>query len=68
MNKAVQFFKDWMLPLAIVTGISLYLFYYFTPLLKPWGGIPSMPSRPKGSAWSSPSCCSSSSCRCRPMT
>ncbi|MBO5582743.1 MAG: transporter [Bacteroidales bacterium] len=37
MNKAVQFFKDWMLPLAIVTGISLYLFYYFTPLLKPWG-------------------------------
>ena len=38
MNKAVQFFKDWMLPLAIVTGISLYLFYYFTPVLKPWGG------------------------------
>ena len=38
MNKAVQFFKDWMLPIAIVTGISLYLFYYFTPVLKPWGG------------------------------
>ncbi|MBQ9192288.1 MAG: transporter [Bacteroidales bacterium] len=38
MHRAVQFFKDWMLPLAIVTGISLYLFYYFTPFLKPWGG------------------------------
>ena len=33
MNKAVQFFKDWMLPLAIATGISLYLFYHFTPFL-----------------------------------
>ena len=39
MNKAVQFFKDWMLPLAITTGISLYLFYYFTPLLKPYGAV-----------------------------
>ena len=37
MNKAVQFFKDWMLPLAIATGISLYLFYHFTPFLKPYG-------------------------------
>ena len=39
MNKAVQFFKDWMLPLAIATGIGLYLFYHFTPFLKPCGGI-----------------------------
>ena len=39
MNKAVQFFKDWMLPLAITTGISLYLFYHFTPLLKPYGAV-----------------------------
>ena len=39
MNKAVQFFKDWMLPLAIATGISLYLFYHFTPFLKPYGAV-----------------------------
>ena len=39
MNKAVQLFKDWMLPLAIATGIGLYLFYHFTPLLKPWGPV-----------------------------
>ena len=39
MHKAVQFFKDWMLPLAITTGISLYLFYHFTPFLKPYGAV-----------------------------
>ena len=39
MNKAVQLFKDWMLPLAIATGISLYLFYFFTPFLKPYGAL-----------------------------
>ena len=39
MHKAVRIFKDWMLPLAIVTGISLYLFYHFTPVLKPYGAI-----------------------------
>ena len=39
MRKAVQIFKDWMLPLAIVTGISLYLFYHFTPVLKPYGAV-----------------------------
>ena len=37
MNKAVRIFKDWMLPIAIVLGISLYLFYHFTPVLKPYG-------------------------------
>ena len=37
MNKAVQFVKDWMLPLAIVLGISLYLIYHFTPALHPFG-------------------------------
>ena len=37
MRKAVRIFKDWMLPIAIVTGISLYLFYHFTPVLKPYG-------------------------------
>ena len=39
MHKAVQFFKDWMLPLAIATGIGLYLFYHFTPVLKPYGAV-----------------------------
>lgn len=39
MHKAVRIFKDWMLPLAIVTGISLYLFYHFTPALKPYGAV-----------------------------
>ena len=39
MHKAVQIFKDWMLPLAIVTGISIYLFYHFTPILKPYGTV-----------------------------
>ena len=32
MNKAIRIFKDWMLPIAIVLGISLYLFYHFTPV------------------------------------
>ena len=39
MNKAVRIFKDWMLPIAIVLGISLYLFYHFTPFLKPYGAV-----------------------------
>ena len=37
MHKAVRIFKEWMLPIAIVLGISLYLFYHFTPVLKPYG-------------------------------
>ena len=39
MRKAVRIFKDWMLPIAIVTGISIYLFYHFTPVLKPYGAV-----------------------------
>ena len=39
MRKAVRIFKDWMLPIAIVTGISLYLFYHFTPVLKQYGAV-----------------------------
>ena len=39
MHKAVRIFKDWMLPIAIVTGISLYLLYHFTPALKPYGAV-----------------------------
>ena len=39
MRKAVRIFKDWMLPIAIVTGISIYLFYHFTPVLIPYGAV-----------------------------
>ena len=39
MNKAVQVFKDWMLPIAIVLGISLYLAYHFLPVLRPAGPV-----------------------------
>ena len=39
MRKAGRIFKDWMLPIAIVTGISIYLFYHFTPVLKPYGAV-----------------------------
>ena len=39
MHKAVQLFKDWMLPLAIATGIGLYLGYHFTSFLKPYGAV-----------------------------
>ncbi len=39
MNKAVQFLKEWMLPCAIVLGISLYLFYHYTPALHAWGWL-----------------------------
>ena len=31
MNKVLHFLKEWMLPCAIVLGISLYLVYHFTP-------------------------------------
>lgn len=37
MNRLLSFLKDWMLPLAIVLGISLYLIYHFTPALYPIG-------------------------------
>ena len=37
MNKAVRFLKEWMLPCAIVLGISLYLVYHYTPALHSWG-------------------------------
>jgi len=33
MKKVLQFIKDWMLPLAIITGISLYLLIRFLPVL-----------------------------------
>ncbi len=37
MKGFVQFIKDWMLPIAITLGISLYLIYHFIPELKPIG-------------------------------
>ena len=37
MNKFLHFLKEWMLPCAIVLGISLYLIYHFTSALHPMG-------------------------------
>ena len=37
MGKAVRMVQDWMLPGAIVLGISLYLAYRFMPVLHPYG-------------------------------
>ncbi len=37
MNSLLQFVRKWMLPLAIVLGIGLYLLYHFTPALHLWG-------------------------------
>ena len=33
MSRTRQLLNDWMLPGAIVLGVSLYLLYYFTPWL-----------------------------------
>ncbi len=35
MGKAVQFIKDWMLPIAIATGLTICLLLNTVPLLKP---------------------------------
>ena len=37
MNKVVHFLKEWMLPCAIVLGISLYLVYHYAPGLHHMG-------------------------------
>ena len=34
-----NFLRDWMLPGAIILGISLYLVYRVTPVLHPWGPV-----------------------------
>lgn len=34
MTKAVRFLKNWMLPLAIITGISIFLMLHFIPGLQ----------------------------------
>ena len=38
-NSFAAWFRDWMLPLAIVCGIGLYLFYHFTTFLRPAGPV-----------------------------
>ena len=37
MNKLGKLIREWMLPAAIVLGISLYLIYHFTPALHVYG-------------------------------
>ena len=37
MNKLATLIRKWMLPAAIVLGISLYLIYHFSPSLHPYG-------------------------------
>ena len=39
MRKIKDIIKDWMLPIAIISGISVYLIYYFTPALRPLGPV-----------------------------
>lgn len=39
MGKFAQTVRDWMLPGALVLGISSYLIYHFTPSLKPIGPV-----------------------------
>ena len=39
MGKISQTIRDWMLPGALVLGISSYLIYHFTPALRPIGPV-----------------------------
>lgn len=39
MGKISQTIRDWMLPGALVLGISSYLIYHFTPALRPIGHV-----------------------------
>lgn len=38
-NKATEFIKDWMLPIAIVLGVSSYLIFHFCHALHPIGEV-----------------------------
>ncbi len=38
-TKLSDILRDWMLPIAIVTGISIYLIYHFCPALHPAGKV-----------------------------
>lgn len=37
MSKIVKFVKDWMLPLGMVAGASVYIIYHFIPFIHPAG-------------------------------
>lgn len=37
MSKVIRFIRDWTLPVAMVTGASVYLLFHFVPFLKPIG-------------------------------
>lgn len=39
MKSFLQFLKDWMLPVAMTTGVGLYLCFHFTPALHPAGPV-----------------------------
>ena len=39
MHKFIQFLKTWMLPIAMATGATLYILYYFIPALHPLGPV-----------------------------
>jgi BASS family bile acid:Na+ symporter len=39
MTSLVQFIKQWMLPIAIVAGISIYTVFHFVPALHPIGPV-----------------------------
>ena len=35
MNRFIQFLKNWTLPVAMATGVTVYLLFHFIPFLKP---------------------------------
>lgn len=37
MNKTVRFLKNWTLPVAMTTGVCVYLLFHFIPALQPIG-------------------------------
>ena len=39
MESPVRFIKNWMLPIALVTGASSYLLYHFIPAMHPVGPV-----------------------------
>ena len=39
MNRCLQFIKDWMLPIAMATGVGLYLGFHFCHALHPIGPV-----------------------------
>src|SRR5574344_1971612 len=37
MNKLIKILKNWTLPVAMVTGVIIYILFHFIPFLKPIG-------------------------------